>query len=475
MEREHSIAFRNDRFRHGIGLRKRFFSELEDDQAGAHARWVAVHAIREADLGYPAELAVRFVSIILAAIVCTFHTGDWVFLALLTVYLLASFISSRLFIASEPPISRARYAKLFIINGGATGIYAGSVIYALTFGTLEMIALAVCGMVGLGLYITVRHRVFSVFTYWDIALVLVTWVFFGATVLLSVDGLWSKTTVIMASTGAAFYFLNAQNIAIQTHRELARTRDRLVALHENEAQAKQSQIQELSRDLAHTARLNMMGEMATSLAHELNQPLTSIVQNMDSARIILDRNIEGPTLSEIVNETETQAHRAGGIIRTLRDFVRNKDVLHEEFDLVDLLKEATQLVRVEANAQDIPIKLDMERDVKAFGSRIQISQVMVNLLRNAIEAIQESVPQTKQIAVSLAVYGEWIEVSVTDTGTGLDKGFDPFTRFSSTKKGGIGLGLSICQSIVEAHGGRIRFDRKSDRTRFCFSLPIATH
>lgn len=471
---EHSASPLTQNARHGHGLKNKRSPKLEDDRKRAHSRWVAIHAIREADLGYPTELVVRYLSIISAGVVSTLHTGDPVFLILLTVYLSIAFISTQLFLRAKPPISRTDYAKLLIFNCSATGIYAGAVMYSLTFGTLEMIALAVCGMVGLGLYITVRHRVFSAFTYWDIGLVLVTWAFFGTTILLSVDGFWSKTIVVMASLGAAFYFVNAQNIAIQTHRELDRTRDSLVELHRSEAQAKQSQIQELSRDLAHTSRLNMMGEMATTLAHELNQPLTSIVQNMDAARIVVNKNLEGPELSILVSETEIQAHRAGGIIRTLRDFVRNKDVSTEAFDLVELLHETAQLVGVEASAEGIAVKLDIKSEATAFGSRIQISQVIVNLFRNAIEAILDSDPDQRQITVSLARADEWVEVSVADTGAGFDDDFDPFARFASTKKGGIGLGLSICESIIEAHSGRLWFDTNSSQTRFCFSLPIAT-
>lgn len=232
-------------------------------------------------------------------------------------------------------------------------------------------------------------------------------------------------------------------------------------------------IQQLNRDLSHSTRVNAMGQMATGLAHELNQPLLAISQNMDTALFLL-RNNSGSAdeLETILKETDQSAHRAGDIIKALRGFVKKESVEKSEFDFGDLVSQTLHLVRPEAKEAGVQIVTNTTGVDAVYGSRVQIAQVLVNLLRNSIEAVAASGANVKKINVSATNHKKGVLITVTDTGPGFEDGVQVFEQFQTTKKEGMGLGLSICRTIIEAHGGDIWFQTdEQGHPQFCFVLP----
>lgn len=230
----------------------------------------------------------------------------------------------------------------------------------------------------------------------------------------------------------------------------------------------------LRADLSHLARVSTMGEMAAGLAHELNQPLATIAQNSGTARLILGEHPEvDPMLDRLLLAIEEQALNAGGIIRALRSFI-NKDADERcLFELRPLLDQSLKLVRGEARGGRIRLSLfaDPVATLRLPGNRVQIAQVVLNLLRNAVEALGTRGGEVRLEVIPGA--GE-ITVLVEDDGPGVAAGLQLFTQFESDKPGGMGLGLSICRAIVEAHGGRIWHEpRPGGGARFLFTLPTS--
>ena len=241
----------------------------------------------------------------------------------------------------------------------------------------------------------------------------------------------------------------------------------------SERKAAEREIQKLNLELAHFSRVNVMGQMATSLAHELNQPLLAITQNMDAAIYALDVQSGDPDeLRIILDETDRHAHRAGDVIKALRGFVKKEGVEKAEFDFEELLEQTLHLVQVEAKEHDIRIVISARDLDPVYGSRVQIAQVLVNLLRNAIEAIADSNSIVRIVSLNAENTVEGILVSVSDTGPGFDPDINFFEQFETTKKDGMGLGLSICRGIVRSHNGKIwcQVD-DAGRSLVCFSLP----
>lgn len=227
-----------------------------------------------------------------------------------------------------------------------------------------------------------------------------------------------------------------------------------------ERQRAELRLKELQSELIHVSRLSAMGTMASTLAHELNQPLTAIANYMETSRYLLQAS-EGAAdpamLFEAVDEAAKEALRAGSIVRRLRDFVARGDVEKRVEDLPHLVDEASRLALTGAKERGVRAFFDYDTEAcKVLVDRVQIQQVVVNLVRNAVDALTGS--SVRDIAVATA--GDergMVRVSVSDTGPGIDPALAPrlFDAFTSTKDKGMGLGLSICRTIVEAHGGRI--------------------
>jgi len=254
----------------------------------------------------------------------------------------------------------------------------------------------------------------------------------------------------------------------QTYRELKRANETLI----NEiAQRRESEskIHELNHDLSHVTRVNMMGQMATGLAHELSQPLTAITQNVDAAISTAKLN-DGANdeLIEILHELDEQAHRGGDIIRALRGFVRKDEGAPKPFDLAELVTQTFSLIRREIKIHHVETRFDIEDIPPIIGNRVQIAQVLVNLTRNAIEAMEAANTPQRAIQIHAEKKRGGVTVRVTDSGPGVAPDLDLFKQFETSKKDGMGLGLSICRTIVEVNGGRMWYD--VDTASFCFTL-----
>jgi len=236
-----------------------------------------------------------------------------------------------------------------------------------------------------------------------------------------------------------------------------------------------AKIDKLNRDLSHLARGELLGQMAAGLAHELNQPLTAITQNADTALLTASKQEqENAALVPILQDLDQQAHRAADIIKALRNFARKGKDARSAFELADLLNDAMQLVRAELTEHDVAVTVAADDLPLVLGIRVQIAQVLVNLLRNAVEAIVSSGDNRKQIAIEATLLDDFVEVTVQDTGPGVSLDLDLFTQFETTKSNGMGLGLSICRSIVEAGGGKMWHEAVEPHgARFHFTIPIA--
>lgn len=235
-------------------------------------------------------------------------------------------------------------------------------------------------------------------------------------------------------------------------------------------------LQDLQSELAHVGRVSEMGTLASSLAHELNQPLTAVASYCESARDLLQTERDPATLAmvrEALDEAAQQAVRAGQIVRRLRDFMSHGETERRVESLQRLINEANALALVGSREHGIDVQLALEPETDlVFVDRIQVQQVLVNLIRNAIDAMIDSPVSCLSIRTARAANG-FVEVTVQDTGSGISESIAPqlFQPFVTTKESGMGIGLSICRTIVESHGGRIWFDRVDGGTAFRFTLP----
>jgi two-component system sensor kinase FixL len=236
-------------------------------------------------------------------------------------------------------------------------------------------------------------------------------------------------------------------------------------------------LQDLQSELAHVGRVSEMGTLASSLAHELNQPLTAVATYCESARELLDQEQDAETLvmvREALDEAAQQAIRAGQIVRRLRDFMSTGETERRNESLQRLINEANALALVGSREHgiDVQLKLDPAAD-KIVVDRIQIQQVLVNLIRNAIDAMMETSRRCLSVRTDRDGQG-FVEVTIEDTGAGIGQAIAPqlFQPFVTSKQNGMGIGLSICRTIVEAHGGRIWFESgQNGGTAFHFTVP----
>jgi C4-dicarboxylate-specific signal transduction histidine kinase len=236
-------------------------------------------------------------------------------------------------------------------------------------------------------------------------------------------------------------------------------------------------LRQLEADLARINRVSMMGELSASVAHEVNQPLSGIVSNGSACLRWLAA--DPPNLDEVreaVRDIVRDGKRAGAVIAHIRSLTKRAQVLGEKLDLNETISEVLALVGDETKKRRVAVRTQFASDVSPVsGDRVQLQQILLNLIMNAMEAMNDVDGSTREIAITIQNLDEdQVVVSVEDSGRGLDANaanriFEPFY---TTKSGGMGLGLSISRSIVESHGGRLwAAANDGPGTTFHFTLP----
>ncbi len=243
-----------------------------------------------------------------------------------------------------------------------------------------------------------------------------------------------------------------------------------------ERQETQAKLHELQTNLLHVSRLSALGEMASSLAHELNQPLAAINNYLKGSQRLLQESEDprAPVIRGALDKAAEQALRAGAIIRRLRDFVTRRESDKTIVRVARLLEEAGALALVGARELGVMVRFQIAPNVaQVLVDAIQIQQVLVNLLRNALEAMQEC-PRRELLVAATLRPDAFVEIMISDTGHGVPEDLLPrlFEPFVTTKETGMGVGLSISKAIIEAHGGRLWVEANPvGGTIFRFTLP----
>jgi two-component system sensor kinase FixL len=234
--------------------------------------------------------------------------------------------------------------------------------------------------------------------------------------------------------------------------------------------------EELHMRLTHVARLGTLGEMVSGIAHEVNQPLSAIANYASACRRMLASGQSQPEeLVGTLQKISDQAERAGQVIRGLRALLRKRDSVREPLDCNQLVREVSRLTDFEIRQSGFRLVLRLQPQLpQVVGDGVQIQQVILNLIRNGLEVMQERA-RSDLIEVETLLDGKCVEIRIADSGYGLDPSVAErlFEPFFTTKPHGIGLGLPICQSIANAHGGAIKFDRhERGGTVFRLRLPV---
>jgi C4-dicarboxylate-specific signal transduction histidine kinase len=233
---------------------------------------------------------------------------------------------------------------------------------------------------------------------------------------------------------------------------------------------------ELRNELAHLARALALNELSTSLAHEINQPLGAILNNATTAKELLLKNRTGnEEFSEILTDIITDTKRAGDIVRKIRGMLKKNATRLESLNINSLIDDVVALFQNQLKLRTISLCLDLQSDLMLVnGDRIKLQQVLLNLITNAVDAMKET-PQGTLMICSRMHGNDTVMVNVRDSGTGIaplikDTMFNPFV---TTKKSGLGVGLSISKSIIEEHGGKIWAEDNPDHgTTVSFTLKI---
>jgi two-component system, LuxR family, sensor kinase FixL len=232
-------------------------------------------------------------------------------------------------------------------------------------------------------------------------------------------------------------------------------------------------------ELAHIARVFTMSQLSSSLAHELNQPLGAILRNAEAAELLLqDASPDLDEVRAILGDIRKDDQRAGNVIDRLRALLKRRSLESEALNIDKLIDEVTTLVRFDAAARGVKLEMNVPSNLPPVrGDRVQLQQVLLNLILNGMDAVSERPNSERHVTIGARLDGDgMIEVVVSDSGQGvppgtIDRLFEPFF---TTKPHGMGMGLAISRTIVEAHGGRVRVENNSDcGATFRFTLPAA--
>lgn len=229
------------------------------------------------------------------------------------------------------------------------------------------------------------------------------------------------------------------------------------------------------QELAHVTRISMMGELAASLAHELSQPLTAIISNVQAAQRFMSKGeLDTDELREMVDDVAQAGNRAGEVIQRMRSLARKGEFEVVELDLSSVVQEVGALVQTDTIVRGVHLSIATGGPLPVRGDKVQLQQVMLNLLLNAFDAVKELPASEREVAVQAERDGDIVRVRVNDRGAGLSpENLDKlFTPFFTSKRDGMGLGLSISRSIIEAHGGHLTAANNAFRgATFEFVLP----
>ncbi|HEU4770280.1 MAG TPA: ATP-binding protein [Pyrinomonadaceae bacterium] len=245
---------------------------------------------------------------------------------------------------------------------------------------------------------------------------------------------------------------------------------------ENELRAREEQLRITQAELAHVARVSTMGELAASIAHEVNQPLGAIVGNADiCVRWLNEPEPNLAELREAIEDISSDGHRASQVISRIRSMVKKHVPDKSPLDFNDVAREVVELIGHEAQRKNVRVRTELE-DVlpQVAADRIQLQQVLINLVMNAIEAMHEVDVANRELMLRTAQWKGSVLAAVSDRGVGIDgsNAEQIFKPFHTTKSAGMGMGLAISRSIIESHGGRLWAEPiEGGGARFCFTLP----
>jgi signal transduction histidine kinase len=222
----------------------------------------------------------------------------------------------------------------------------------------------------------------------------------------------------------------------------------------------------LGRELALAGRVSIIGQLSSSLAHELNQPLGAILRNAEAAELFLeDPQADLKEIRAILEDIRKDTHRAGSVIDGVRALLRRHPPERTPIDVTELVEGVLPLVRQDAQARGVVLNVESSDRARVKGSAVQLQQVLLNLVLNGMEAMEGTPPERRDLTVRVGTAQPgWVEIAVHDRGKGISADDLPrvFDNFFTTKAGGMGMGLAICRRLVEAHGGRITAHNEPD-------------
>ena len=230
-------------------------------------------------------------------------------------------------------------------------------------------------------------------------------------------------------------------------------------------------------EMAHMSRVSSMGELTASLAHELNQPLSAIASNAAAGRRFLAQGSPEPKMfEELLADVAADARRASDIIHGIHDFVRKREGIRRLVNLNEIIREVLRLLHSDLLGRATSVETQLGASLPSVDADpVQLQQVLLNLLMNSLEAMQSTPADKRRVVISTTCEANsTVTVSLRDYGSGLpEEDMDKvFTHFYSTKPNGMGMGLTIVRSIIEAHGGKLWAENVDEGARFFFAMPV---